>query len=160
MRNLISVLILLLLSANTYSQEDYYVWIDENGITNYAQKSPEGLNAEHVTSARRFGDSTFPTNELPTVPSRGSRPGAPPEPISTEVDPDQLIAEQKAAIAAQIAQQKRSNCEIGKKNLTNLEMFKRIRVKAEDGTETVLSDAEKAERTATARQVIRENCSG
>ncbi|MDP4597265.1 MAG: DUF4124 domain-containing protein [Pseudomonadales bacterium] len=160
MRKLISALMLLLLSANTYSQGTYYVWVDENGITNYAQQSPKGLNAEQVTSARRFGDGKFPANDLLTLPSRGSRPGARAEPISTAVDPDEVIAEQKATMAAKIAQQKTTNCEIGKKNLTSLEMFKHIRVKAEDGTEKVLSDEERAQRTATARQVIRENCSG
>ena len=61
-------------------------------------------------------------------------------------------------VAAQIAALKSANCDIGKKNLVQLEMFDKIRIKNDDGTDRLLSPAEKAEKIAVARQTIRDNC--
>jgi hypothetical protein len=37
-------------------------------------------------------------------------------------------------------------------------MYNRIRIKDENGEERILTEEEKASRTATARQIIRDNC--
>jgi hypothetical protein len=154
--------------------QDYYVWVDANGVTNYAQKKPLGVESRLITGSQRVGagDQIVDTR-------RGSRPGAQAfdnanlqaeqaakqsettsQTGSTdqEVDPDKIIAEDRAIIAAKIAEQKSANCEIGKKQLTTLEMFRRIRIKDENGAERVLNEDEKATRIATARKTIRENC--
>tara|TARA_B110000971_G_scaffold16521_1_gene15256 strand:- start:437 stop:544 length:108 start_codon:yes stop_codon:yes gene_type:complete len=33
-------MLLLLTAVNAYSEDDYYVWVDNNGVTNYAQENP------------------------------------------------------------------------------------------------------------------------
>lgn len=162
----------LMLCLPATAAEDYYVWIDENGVTNYAERSPQGVQARHITTSRRFGE------QYPADPSDSRRPGAAAQPgtnsaspsasatpsssstADSGVDPDAAISDERAVIAAQIAETKRKNCEIGKKNLASLEAFARIRVKGEDGTEHILTPDEKAQRIETARQVIKENCSG
>ena len=155
------------------SAQDYYVWVDANGVTNYSHKEPLGFKSRLVSSSQRPG-----SDKAIVDTRRGSRPGAQAfdeaaqaeqaakqaaaafqaDPTSDEVDPDKIIAEDRAAMAAKIAEQKRANCDIGKKQLTTLEMFRRIRVKSDDGEDRVLSEEEKTDRIATARQVIRDNC--
>lgn len=143
---------LLSLSATAQAAE-YYTWIDENGVTNFSQRGPQSGDASVISKGSRPGQQTPADNARP-------KPIPEPEPANPEVDPDTVIAEQRAAVAAKIAEQKAANCEIGKRNLTSLEMYERIRVMGEDGKERLLSDAEKAERMATARQTIREYCTG
>ncbi|MEJ6593305.1 MAG: hypothetical protein QNL99_15105 [SAR86 cluster bacterium] len=160
MKNSVCFILLLLSSVNAYSEDEYYVWVDDNGVTNYAQQNPRDYPAKHVTSVNRFSDQTLPDSELSQLPSRGSRPGLPPVVISNEVDPGAVIAEDRARLAEQIAAQKRANCEIGKTNLTNLETYPKILVKGEDGEDRLLTAEEKGARTETARQTIRDNCNG
>ena len=33
-------------AMSAIAEEDYYVWVDENGVTNYAQRNPQGYNAD------------------------------------------------------------------------------------------------------------------
>ena len=173
MKNFICVLIVSIMSMSVFAQ-DYYTWVDANGVTNYAQKSPQGLEA------RLVGRSQGADRDDAIVDTRrGSRPGAQAFSEATQqaeqadeeatqasqtdttsegVDPDQVIADERAAVAAKIAEQKRGNCNIGKNQLTTLEMYSRIRIKDENGEERILTEEEKASRTATARQIIRDNC--
>jgi hypothetical protein len=159
MKNFICVLIVSIMSVSVFAQ-DYYTWVDANGVTNYAQKSPQGLEA------RLVGRSQGADRDDAIVDTRrGSRPGAEQAPQASQtdttsegVDPDQVIADERAAVAAKIAEQKRGNCNIGKNQLTTLEMYSRIRIKDENGEERILTEEEKASRTATARQIIRDNC--
>ncbi len=145
------------LSLNAVTQEaEYYTWVDENGITNYAERNPEGINAVFVGKNRAFGrpgQQTFP-NETPSTPD--ASPNSPPPTI----DPDQLVEENAAALAAEVAETKRRNCDIGKNNLAQIRAFARIRVSDELGENRILTDAEKEAKAEQARQVIRENCSG
>lgn len=158
MRKLICAVTLLLMTLPVHSQDGYYVWVDENGITNFAEQQPQGYSARYMTAAKGFGDSTFAGDEPAQQPTRGSRPGPATETISAEVDPDQIIAADRAKVATQIAARKSANCDIGKKNLVQLEMFDKILIKNDDGTDRLLSPAEKAEKIAVARQTIRDNC--
>lgn len=147
-------------AMSAIAEEDYYVWVDENGVTNYAQRNPQGYNADYVGRSRQFGQHIDPR-----------RPGAAPIDVeqsnnsSTKkqtkaIDPDALVAEERAALTAEINATKASNCEIGKKNLAQLQTFNRIRVQDEDGVTRVLTSSEKDDKTTQARQVIQENCSG
>ncbi len=173
MKNLICVLIVSMIPMSVLAQ-DYYVWVDTNGVTNYAQQKPQGFESRLISSSQRPGSDRAIVDT-----TRGSRPGAQAfdaaaqaeqtakraaaskaAPIVEEVDPDEIIAEDRAIVAAKINEQKRANCDIGKKQLTTLEMFRRIQVKGDDGEDRVLSDEEKATRTATARQITRDNCQG
>jgi hypothetical protein len=54
---------------------------------------------------------------------------------------------------------KKSNCNIGKLNLAQLQNYHRIKVQGDDGQVRVLSDEEKQSRVDKAKTTIRENCS-
>ncbi|MBL4682759.1 MAG: DUF4124 domain-containing protein [Pseudomonadales bacterium] len=131
--------------------EDYYTWVDENGVTNYAEKNPLGYQARFVSKSRTFGQRiATPTPALPNIPD---------EPSSVnEVNPDAAIAEERAVIAAEIATAKKSNCSIGKKNLARLEMFSRVRVTDQNGQTRILTTEEKSAKENEARQIIKDNC--
>lgn len=168
---LITVLCLVLGAGTAMAAGDYYVWVDENGVTNYSERNPKGYNAQHVT------DSTAPGFPEDSVDNR--RPGRPPAPQAPEaqaseapaataptsapgqdVDPDELAAQQRAAFEQEIAETRSKNCELGKRNLAQLQAYARIRVEGEDGNERMLTDEEKQARIDEARQIIRENCTG
>ncbi len=163
MRNL-SLFLATLCLALSASGAEYYVWVDENGITNYSERNPQGYDAQYVGRSHRFGERVPVPGEEDYA---GSRPGARPPAAATTPsraantpDPDSLIDDQRAAITAQIAETKRANCEIGKRNLAQLEAFARIRVKDKDGQERVLSEEEHQQQIQEARQLVSENCTG
>ncbi|MDA0273215.1 MAG: DUF4124 domain-containing protein [Proteobacteria bacterium] len=148
MRILIAIVTLLLMCATASAASDYYVWVDENGVTNYSQQNPQGYTARHISKDYRFGDRIIEDEE----PTTGSRPGAnksvDQEPAAANKTGDDLIGAERASIMAKIAETKNQNCGIGKRNLAQLEAFARIRVKGPDGNERMLSDEEHKARIA------------
>ncbi|MFT7549490.1 MAG: hypothetical protein ACI9VI_003349 [Candidatus Azotimanducaceae bacterium] len=146
-------LIICAFTTTVNAEEDYYTWIDENGVTNYAERNPQGYQAEYVTKTRRFGQRVEQTQtEAPKVPdSPSSAPAA---------NTDDIISEEKAVLRAEIAATKKSNCDIGKKNLARLQMFSRVRVTDEKGENRTLSAEEKSAKEAQARKIVNENCKG
>lgn len=147
---------IVLLLSNTYSlsaAEEYYTWVDENGVTNYAQKNPLGYQAQFISKSRAFGRRIIkpkPVLPPPTSPRLSD--------TTNEIDPDSAIAEERAVIQAEINKQKKSNCAIGKKNLARLEMFSRVRVTDKDGESRTLTSDEKIAKEEEARRIIKENC--
>ncbi len=143
-----------LTSAQT---DEYYTWVDENGVTNYAERNPEGVNATFVGRSRAYGRP----GAVEPLPAPARQPAPPVTSRSTnEIDPDALVDEEAARLAAELAETKRRNCTIGQNNLAQLKAFARVRVSDEKGENRILTDEEKAAKTEQARQVIRENCSG
>ncbi len=159
MRNLIPYLLVLFVIALPSQAAEYYTWIDENGVTNYSERNPNGYDAEHITKTRRFGERVLPRSDpQPTnAPATGTNSSTTGQ---AGADPDAVIEKERAALAAEIAETKRKNCNIGKQNLAQLEAFARIRVSDEKGENRIITDDEKATRVTEARQVIRENCTG
>ena len=156
----------VLISNPAVAEEEYYTWIDENGITNYAARNPQGYDARYVTSEQqRFGyrapDRAEP--EATTEEPEGESGEVDEEATATEElnrDVDAEIAAEKARIDQEIAAAQRSNCNIGKLNLAQLTNYNRIKIKDDDGKVRVLSDEEKQKRIDRARATIRENCNG
>lgn len=158
MKNLILILGLTLgmccfTAVTATAEEEYYTWIDENGITNYAERNPEGVNATFVSRNQSFGQRAGrDTAQEGSKASPASKPSGP--------DPDALVGEQAAILAAERADIQRKNCEIGKNNLAQIKAFSRLRVTDENGQTRILTEEEKEARADVARQTIRENCSG
>jgi len=148
------IAVTLTFSAYTVlAAEDYYTWVDENGVTNYAEKNPLGYQARFVSKTRTFGQRIATPTPAPAVPNIPDAPSS-----VNEVNPDAVIAEERAVIAAEIATAKKSNCSIGKKNLARLEMFSRVRVTDENGQSRTLTVEEKSAKENEAREVIKDNC--
>ena len=152
---------LLPLAQSALGEEEYYTWVDENGVTNYAERNPEGIDATFVSNSRAFGQRTLPRESQSRDTGRPQAATSSSTPSSTSsVNPDSLVDEQAAALAAEVAAVKQKNCEIGKNNLAQLKAFARIRVTDEKGENRILTDEEKQARADQARQTIRDNCTG
>ena len=155
MRTLIAILIIAGFTAPVIAA-DYYTWVDENGVTNYGERNPRGYEAQYVTRNQRFGIQTPPRDETPEPAASDSASTAGASPI----DPDAMVAEERDALRAKIASAKASNCEVGKRNLAQLEAFRRIRVSDDNGENRLLTQDEKQAKADEARDIIRENCMG
>lgn len=170
---LITAFCLIFTATTGLAMEDYYVWIDENGVVNYSEKNPPGQNARHISDSKDLDElqnspdarrpGRRPTNQTDDE-SEDEEPTPATENLAqssnedNEIDPDEIAREERKEIEKQIAAVKRKNCEIGKKNLAQLQAYSRIRVKDENGEERILGDEEKQAKIAEAREVIRENC--
>jgi Domain of unknown function (DUF4124) len=146
-----------LLAATALAEADYYTWVDENGVTNYAEKKPVEYDARLVTRSYRFG---YRMPDADVLEEEGVDEGtsSEEEQAKEEVDPEALIAEERAKFEAQLAEEKRFNCDVGKKNLTRLETFGRIRIRGDDGNERLMSPEEMEVKKTESRALIRENC--
>ena len=147
---------LVFLSLDAVSQEDYYRWVDENGVTNFGERAPAGTNPTHVTERQRFGyearprPNTSPGSRLEQVTDSDQSSG--------EVDPDEVIAEEKAKYESELAAEHKYNCDLAKQNLARLETFARIRIQGDDGEYRYLTSEETAEKKAESREAIRFHC--
>jgi hypothetical protein len=149
-------LLVLLYTAISNAEDEYYTWIDEHGVVNYSEHNPQGFDARFITPSQRFGYQKPLEQEAPeqTATQQTAAPAA-----EEERDIDVEIATQKARIDKEIAAAKKSNCNIGKLNLAQLQNYNRIKVQGDDGQVRVLSDEEKQSRIDRAKTTIRENCS-
>ena len=171
-RALVSLALLLMTSAVIAAETTYYTWVDENGITNYAERLPRGYE-EKVRGSQPVEAENEAVDEALNAGRPGRRPVAvaPAEaPADTEaeeadtgaeVDPDELIREEREKIQAELAEERRFNCDVGKRNLTRLEAFSRIRIADEaTGEQRFMTPAEVEQKKAESRQLIRDNCRG
>lgn len=142
------------------SAAEYYTWVDENGVTNYSERKPQGYEASFVTPGHRFGtvrrqaesdpvEETPPDETTPVTTETGA-----------EVDPDALVAEEREKYEAELAEERKHNCALGKQNLARLQTYARIRVKGEDGKMRFLTDAEMEQKKQESREAIKFHCRG
>ena len=148
-------LLVLLYTATSNAEDEYYTWVDENGVVNYSEHKPPGLDARFISSDQRFGYQNDEPEEQETPAQTTTQQAAAKE----ERDIDVEIATQKTRIDKEIAIAKKSNCNIGKLNLAQLQNYNRIKVQGDDGQVRVLSDEEKQSRIDRAKETIKENCS-
>lgn len=164
MRKLISLLVLLLTASTALASTDYWTWVDQNGVTNYAETRPDGVtNAKHIVASQAFGQRVADDNDDASQSADDTAAADPANDAgngeSGTIDPDKAAAKDRAAIKAKIAKIKKSNCSLGKHNLAQLQSYPEIRVKGKDGKDHILSQQERQEKIEQARQIIRDNCS-
>ena len=94
------------LTTSLNTEEDYYTWVDENGVTNYSERNPLEHQARYITKTRRFGQ------RIALIPTETTKVPNPPQgrPASS---PDDVITAGRAIISAELASAKKSNCDIG-----------------------------------------------
>jgi len=147
----------LLLSA-AVSADEIYRWVDENGVVNYTQIRPVGVEAEAV-STRGGGRSNR---------SSAAAPAPQPQPAaaqSQELSPEQqqMLEDLQAAEAAreqEIARIREQNCIKAREVLARLLERPRIRVREAGGSEArLLTEDERQERIDEAQRGVAANCS-
>jgi hypothetical protein len=150
---LIPTLLLMISSrAGQAWSEPYYTWVDEDGVTNFSQRIPRGVDADFVSESRAFGIKK-PVSQQDDPPGSATDSEAGQAP-GDDVDMDK----ERQAVKDEMARVRASNCDIGKRNLAKLQAYARIRVRGGDGGERVLTDEEKQRRIRSAQKTIKENC--
>jgi hypothetical protein len=136
-----------------------YRWVDENGVVNYTQLKPEGVNAELVSAdtGRRQSTSSAPAT---TPESAAPSTGVPEEQTMTDKQ-QQMLSDLRAVEQArqdEIARVRESNCREARDVLQQLTDRGRIRVVGDDGQQRIMPDDERHERIDEAQRAVAANC--
>jgi len=133
-----------------------YRWVDEDGVVNYSQLKPEGVDAELVsdTGERQRGRD----RSTPARPSAQT----PPEDQQTLTESQQrMLSELQAAEQerqAEIARVREANCQEARDVLQRLSSRGRIRVVGDDGQERMMPEEERQRRIDEAQRAVAANC--
>lgn len=140
----IALVTALSFTASAATASTYYRWKDSDGVIHYAEKAPQGVNAETISI--RAGS---PTSE-PSAQQNNSQNQAQPAPASP--------AEKPQPTPEQLAQQ-RETCSMAQANLKLLQEAGRIRAPdAESGEMSYLSEEQRAAEMTTAKEIIEKSC--
>ncbi|MGD8177240.1 DUF4124 domain-containing protein [Marinimicrobium sp. ARAG 43.8] len=139
---LASALVMVSALGHSAQAEQVYRWVDDEGVTHFTAHPPQNRPAEALRPKTGHSEPVdysqrFPTpDDHPLSSDRDSQP---------EGEPSQPENQQQA-------------CSQARENLTILERGGRIAVQDDNGEPRFLNQEEVSERTATARQLIAENC--
>lgn len=147
---------------------DYWVWVDKNGVTNFSQTEPKDHLAKHIggtgpdgsivsnEDSRRPGMEAYEKAEMKKKKAREKKLAAK-VPAKPKVDPNKLVAEQRAKMQQKVAALKRKNCRQARINVKQLERS-RVRSKDKDGNVYVMPPDQQQQQLKTARDAVQENC--
>ncbi len=140
---------------------DTYMWVDGNGVVNYAERMPRNVEASRVT---RISDNNV-TGSSASNSGNDSQINAPQNSATDEENlsdsQQQMLAELQSAEAerqAKIAAVRKDNCERSRRLLDNLSSVSRVRVVADDGSESVMREEDRIARIEQAQRGIATNC--
>ncbi len=132
-----------------------YRWVDENGVVNYTQLKPEGVDAELVSDTGQRTPAAQPTRPAPAIPDTDQGQTLTEE--QQQMLSDLQAAEQ--ARQAEIARVREANCQEARDLLQRLTSRGRIRIAGPDGEERVMPEEERQRRIDEAQRAIVANCS-
>lgn len=156
----VTILLPLLMGASA----GIYRWVDDDGVVNYSQLKPEGVDAELVSAdtGQRVVSRT-PSNQ-------GSAAAGDAELAEGLGDEDAQLTESQQEMLRdlrnaeqqrqqEVARIREANCEQAREVLERLTSRGRIRVQGEDGQERVLPEEERQSRIDEAQRAVAANCS-
>lgn len=152
--------LVLSFSMSCVQAAEYYTWVDENGVVNYSQKAPSGIEAEHVSQSHTFGrrrSQSAPRTAPPPIPDQTAQT-APAESAPVAEGQNEEVAQMEASLTAEIQATKRQNCRQARRNLESFQSRGRVRYTGPDGEMQIMSDEDKQARINSFRQQIRDNC--
>ena len=127
-----------------------YKWVDEQGVTHYGERPPQGQKANPVTTTPSSG-----TGSSRTTPQTGQDW----RDKDLDFQKRRIQREQQDERDAQAAQAKQRRCNAAKDDLRQMESVDRLYDLNEKGERVYLDDAEKKAEIERARQFITRNCS-
>ncbi len=150
-------LALFALCVPVLATADVYRWVGQDGVVNYTQVKPQGVQAERVRTQ----------GGRPTAAA--ARPSQPAEQAASQAaDASQLSAKQQemlddlqsaeAARKQEVARIREANCERSRRVLDRLSANARIRVRDDSGVERIMGENERQDRIAEAQRGVAENC--
>lgn len=148
------------LPATIASADTFWRWVDSNGVVNYTQQKPYGVDAVEVSTLP--GAKSSASN--PPTSATNTQAPAPRAADGSELSESQrsvLEGLQSAEQARQdeIARIGRENCEKSRGLLDQLSVRSRIRVRGEDGELRAMAEEERQKRISEAQRGVAEYCS-
>jgi len=137
---------------------DIYRWVDANGVVNYTQQKPRGIEAELVSgpSNTRAAVAQAPQAQRPTA-----QPGSAAQPTLNE-DQQGMLRDLQAAEEArqqELVRVREDNCTRARSVLARLTAKGRIRVRGDDGEYRIMNEEERQSRISEAQEGVALNCS-
>jgi len=134
-----------------------YKWVDQNGKTQYGDVPPPGVKAQRLKPPP--GPAPAPS-AAGKKDEKGAAKPLSPEAAYRKRQEDAQKENEKAAQAEQEAAAKRENCQRSQEALRTFEAGGRISRTDAKGERYYLEDAQIAQETARARQLVQQNCGG
>lgn len=153
------------LAQSAFADSGYWEWKDANGVTNFSQQKPKDHAAKHVIGNGPYGyketleDSRRPGMAPPPKKAEAPKPAMADKKPGSNVNPDQLIAAQKAKMQQKVAAARQKNCTQARRNLKALQR-PRVRTTGKDGKVYVMSPKRQQSLMDDAQKAIDENCGG
>jgi|GEM_PF-1151956 len=141
-------IVCLAISSPIALSEEYYRWLDEQGVVHYGSTPPPGVEA---TKVKTYGGSSKSTNTTRNTPSSETKAEAPMEDLSN-LPPEEVERRKK------VAEAQKKVCDQEKARLAVLNKPGRIRMKQPDGSFTYMSQDEIQSEIATTKSVINDAC--
>ena len=136
--------ITMALMAGTVSAKDYYKWVDDKGVTRYAEQAPVGVQAEKINTYS--GSSTAYD---PNAASASTDEARKEEAHKKEVEGQaQKLEQEEKEKCAKVTEQRKLLAERG-----------RVRMKDKEGNERVLTPEEQAAKIVELEKYEKEMCS-
>lgn len=144
---------LLCISLNSHAAQQFYKWVDDNGVTHYSATPPE--NASKASKVK-VGSGPTPADTSATA----TTPAAPATAPSAKPDSKAPsgISQKAADALAKNATKNAEECANLKQSYQTLLDHGRVRQKNEDGSTRVMSDEEKMAAIKNAEQQINDYC--
>ena len=128
-----------------------YKWVDQNGKVQYGDVPPPGVKAQRLKPP--------PGGSAPAPAAKKAEKALSPEAAYRKRQEDAQKEREKDAQSEQEASAKRENCVRAQESLRTLESGQRIARTDSKGERYYLEDAQIAQETARARQIVKESCS-
>ena len=141
----------LCLALTGVAQAQQYKWVDQNGKVQYGDVPPPGVKAQRLKPP--------PGAPAPAKKGEKGEKALSPEAAYRKRQEDAQKEREKGAQAEQEAAAKRENCTRAQESLRTLESGQRIARTDAKGERYYLEDAQIAQETSRARQLVKENCS-
>jgi len=132
----------------TATANDYYRWVDGEGVTHYGATPPQGTNAVKV---KTWGGTSTPVDDEPA----STEPAAAAEDdlgVEENLPPEELERRRR------VEEKQKEVCDTETKRLEVLNRPGRIRMKQPDGSYRYLTQSEIQQEIATTQQVIADAC--
>jgi len=155
MKRLLLLTALLTLSTVAFASS-LYRWVDRDGVVNYSERPPEGVNAVPVDQR-----VTRPVTQTPSPDAPASDASATPAEAKLTDAQRRKLEELRALHAEeerQVAEIRKSNCEKSRKVLERLTQTQHIRVRNDDGSQRIIGEDERQKRINEAQVGIASNC--
>lgn len=135
--------IAIALMAGNVAAKEYFKWVDETGVTRYAEKPPAGVQAEKVNTYA------------------GSSAAYDPNSATSDTPQNQDEAKHKQEVEArakQLEKEEKEKCDKVSEQHKVLTERGRVRMRDKDGNERVLTEEEQATKIMELEKYMTEMC--